>query len=62
MAVIPEKQSDVLAKCFEVKTGNTRTRSDLLEIALLLPVEMSVQMVESISEIDYFLSQKNTEN
>lgn len=56
IAVIPEKQSEVLAICLDVETENTRARSDLLEIALLLPVEMSVQIVESITEIDYFLS------
>ncbi|MCL5797389.1 MAG: hypothetical protein M1366_01120 [Patescibacteria group bacterium] len=56
MAAIPEKQSEVLEICLDVETENTRARSDLLEIALLLPVEMSVQIVESIEEIDYFLS------
>lgn len=56
MAVIPEKQSEVLEICLEAKTENTRARTELLEIALLLPVEMSVQIVESINEIDYFLS------
>ncbi len=56
MAVIPQKQSEVLAICLDVETENTRARTELLEIALLLPVEMSVQIVESIDEIDYFLS------
>lgn len=56
MAKIPEKQSEVLIICLDVETKNTRARSDLLEIALLLPVEMSVQIVGSIDEIDYFLS------
>lgn len=56
MAAIPEKQSEVLEICLDVETENTRARSDLLEIALLLPAEMSVQIVEGIEEIDYFLS------
>ena len=56
MAAVPEKQSEVLEICLDVETENTQARSDLLEIALLLPVEMSVQIVETIDEIDYFLS------
>lgn len=56
MAVLPERQAEVLTICLDVETENTRARSDLLEIALLLPVEMSVQIAESIDEIDYFLS------
>ncbi len=56
MAAIPEKQSEILEICLDVETENTRARSDLLEIALILPVDMSVQIVKSIKEIDYFLS------
>lgn len=56
MAVIPEKQSEVLAICLDVETDNPRARNDLLEIALLLPVEMSAQIVNSIDEIDYFIT------
>jgi hypothetical protein len=56
MAAITNKQEEVLKICLAVETNNTRARSDLLEIALLLPVEMSVQIVGSIDEIDYFLS------
>src|SRR3972149_6493813 len=47
MAAISEKQSEVLEICLDVETENTRARSDLMEIALLLPVEMSVQIAES---------------
>lgn len=56
MAVIPDKQNEVFEICLTVETENTRARSELLEIALLLPVEMSAQIVESIDEIDSFLS------
>lgn len=56
MALIPEKQKEILDICLNVKTENPRTNSELLEIALLLPVEMAVQIVENIDNIDDFLS------
>ncbi len=59
MAKFPHKQQEVLAICLEVETNNMRVRNDLLQIALLLPVEMSVQIVDKIDEIDYFLSPDN---
>lgn len=59
MAKVPEKQSEVLSICLEVETNNMRVRNDLLEIALLLPVEMSAQIADKIDEIDYFLTPGN---
>lgn len=56
MAKIPTRQNEILEICLAIKTDNIRSRSDLLEIALLLPVDMSVQIVDSINEIDSFLS------
>ncbi len=59
MAQIPAKQQEVLEICLSVKTNNLRARNDILEISLLLPVEMAVQIVESIEEVDDFLSPRS---
>lgn len=58
IATQPEVQSEVLGICVSVKTENVRVQSDLLEIALLLPAEMSNQVIDSVKEIDNFLSPK----
>lgn len=56
MAILPDKQDEILSIALQVESENLRVRSDLLEIALLLPVEMSIQIIESVGKVDNFLS------
>ena len=59
MAIIPETQQEVLDICLGIESKNVRVKNNLLEIALLLPVDMSVQIVAKVDEIDNFISPEN---
>ncbi len=52
MAQLTDQQGEVLAICLDVKTDNVRSKGDLLDIALLLPADMSIQILNSIDDID----------
>lgn len=52
MAQLTDHQNEVLAICLDVKTDNIRSRGDLLDMALLLPADMSVQILANLGEID----------
>jgi len=56
MANIQNCQETVMAICLEVKTENIRSKSEVLDIALLLPPDMAVKVVESVGEVDSWFS------
>ncbi len=59
MAKLPDQQADVLIASLEVNTENVRAKSDLLEIALLLPIDMAIKILDSNGEIDYWFGPEN---